>query len=110
MTEKKVTDEVADLVDAKDPDAKPKEEAETAAKPPAVVAWGFPSFARDFPANEELSALGDAFARGDYKTAGEGGRALAKRVTEADIDESRANTVGTDHAPLWIEITSGTRR
>lgn len=31
--------------------------------------------------------------------------ALAKRVTEADIDESRANTVGTDHAPLWIEIS-----
>ena len=29
---------------------------------------------------------------------------LAARVTEADIDESRANTVGTDHAPLWIAL------
>lgn len=38
---------------------------------------------------------------------------LAPRVTAADIEEDRANTVGTDHAPLWIEIagaTSGTRR
>jgi exodeoxyribonuclease III len=35
---------------------------------------------------------------------------LAKRVTEADIDESRANTVGTDHAPLFIEIVDASLR
>jgi exodeoxyribonuclease-3 len=29
---------------------------------------------------------------------------LASRVADAGIDESRANTVGTDHAPLWIEV------
>lgn len=45
-------------------------------------------------------------ARVDYALAS---KSLAPRVTEADIDESRANTVGTDHAPLSIEITSGTR-
>ena len=37
MTEKKDTDEVADLVDAKDPDAKPKEVAETAVKKAALL-------------------------------------------------------------------------
>jgi hypothetical protein len=30
--------------------------------------WGYPTFAKDFPANEELARLVDAFARGDYAT------------------------------------------
>lgn len=31
-------------------------------------------------------------------------RGLAPRVTEADIDEEKANRFGSDHAPLWIEV------
>jgi hypothetical protein len=50
--------------------------------------WGFPSFAKDFPADEELGALVDAFARGDYKTAGEGGRALAKRTDDDAVKKA----------------------
>jgi exodeoxyribonuclease III len=40
-------------------------------------------------------------ARVDYALVS---KSLAPRVVEADIDESRANTVGTDHAPFWIEL------
>lgn len=47
--------------------------------------WGHPSFANDFPENEELAALVTAFARGDYKTASEGGAALAKKTDDEAV-------------------------
>lgn len=53
-----------------------------------VVAWGYPSFAKDFPENEELAALVDAFARGDYKTASEGGLALAKKTDDEAVKKA----------------------
>lgn len=52
------------------------------------VAWGFPSFAKDFPENEELAALVDAFARGDYKTASDGGLALAKKTDDEAVKKA----------------------
>jgi hypothetical protein len=78
---------VAALVDGTDwnaGDAKPK--------PPARAkgenAWGYPSFAKDFPENEELWDLVDAFARGDYKTASEGGLALAKKTDDDAVKKA----------------------
>lgn len=50
--------------------------------------WGFPAFARDFPENEELDALVEAFARGDYQTAAEGGRALAKKTDDDAVKKA----------------------
>jgi hypothetical protein len=50
--------------------------------------WGYPSFARDFPDNDELAALVEAFARGDYKTASEGGRALAAKTDDGEVKKA----------------------
>lgn len=50
--------------------------------------WGFPAFAREFPENEELAALVDAFARGDYKAAAEGGIALAKKTDDDAVKKA----------------------
>jgi hypothetical protein len=86
--EEKKKEKVADLVEATDWDAKPKDPPETRAKPKAERAWGFPSFAKDFPENEELSALVDAFARGDYKTASDGGIALARKTDDEAVKKA----------------------
>jgi hypothetical protein len=50
--------------------------------------WGYPSFARDFPKNEELDELVAAFARGDYKTAAAGGVALAKKTDDNAVKKA----------------------
>lgn len=50
--------------------------------------WGFPAFARDFPENEELGALVDAFARGDYKTASEGSVTLANKTDDDAVKKA----------------------
>jgi len=52
------------------------------------AAWGFPSFAKDFPENDELAELVDAFARDDYKTAGEDGLALAKKTDDDAVKKA----------------------
>lgn len=46
--------------------------------------WGFPAFARDFPKNDELGRLVDAFARGDYATV----RTDAPKLAAATEDEA----------------------
>lgn len=50
--------------------------------------WGQPSFANDFPKDDELAALVEAFARGDYKTASEGGLALAKKTDDEAVKKA----------------------
>lgn len=46
--------------------------------------WGYPSFAKDFPANDELARLVDAFARGDYATV----RADAPKLAASTDDDA----------------------
>lgn len=50
--------------------------------------WGYPAFARNFPDNGELAKLVEAFARGDYKTAGDGGRALAAKTDDDAVKKA----------------------
>lgn len=43
--------------------------------------WGKPAFAKDFPEDAELTALVDAFGRGDYRTVRDGAPRLASAST-----------------------------
>lgn len=52
---------------------------------PAAKPWGYPSFARDFPENESLDALVQAFARGDYATVRAGAPKLAAATEDAEV-------------------------
>ena len=54
------------------------------APPPPARDWGFPAFAADFPRDDALDALVDAFARGDYGAVRSGTTALlATDATDA---------------------------
>lgn len=53
--------------------------------------WGFPRFAKDFPANDELDALVAAFAAGDYATV----RARAPKLAAEAEDEAVRNAART---------------
>ncbi|MEA2753127.1 MAG: hypothetical protein QOI41_7270 [Myxococcales bacterium] len=48
-------------------------------------AWGFPSFARDFPNDPELASLVAAFAAGDYATVRAGAPELASKTTDEHV-------------------------
>src|SRR5688572_16432262 len=85
MTEEK--NAVATLVDKTDWDAAEKK-PKRAEKSKREKDWGFRSFAKDLPDNEELGELVDAFARGDYKMAAEGGIALAKKTDDDDVKKA----------------------
>lgn len=94
MTEKE-TPAVAELVDKTDWSVdgaeakKPKKPAKASKpRPEKEDEWGYPSFARDFPENAELEALVLAFARGDYQTASEGGRALARKTDDEAVKKA----------------------
>jgi hypothetical protein len=50
-------------------------------------AWGFPSFAREFPRHDELDRLVAAFANGDYRAVNEG---AVKLVASAEDDAVKA--------------------
>lgn len=50
--------------------------------------WGYPSFAKDFPANEELNRLVDAFARGDYATVRRDAPKLAASTDDAEVKKA----------------------
>lgn len=47
--------------------------------------WGFPSFAKDFPENDELARLVEAFARGDYLTVRNEAPKLAASTKDPDV-------------------------
>ena len=67
-------DEVGAEAEAHAPDA-----------PQLGAAWGFPSFARDFPDDPELGSLVAAFAAGDYATVRKGAPGLASKTTDEDV-------------------------
>ena len=50
--------------------------------------WGFPSFAEDFPANDELERLVDAFARGDYLTVRNDAPKLAASTDDPEVEKA----------------------
>jgi len=52
--------------------------------------WGFPSFARDFPADPELATLVAAFAAGDYATVRSGAPALEAKTTDDAVKRAAA--------------------
>lgn len=54
----------------------------------ASAAWGYPSFAKDFPRNAELDALVDAFARGDYRAVREGAPKLVASTDDEAVRRS----------------------
>jgi hypothetical protein len=47
--------------------------------------WGFPSFAKDFPENDELARLVEAFARGDYLTVRNDAPKLAASTDDPEV-------------------------
>jgi hypothetical protein len=49
------------------------------------TAWGFPSFARDFPNDPELAVLVAAFAAGDYATVRTGAPQLASKTEDEHV-------------------------
>lgn len=66
--------------------------APASARPPPADAfeklrrsWGFPAFARDFPADPDLAVLVAAFASGDYATVRTGAPALAAKTEDAEV-------------------------
>ncbi len=54
--------------------------------------WGHPAFAKDFPANDELTRLVDAFARGDYATVRADAPKLAASTDDVAVKRA-ANTL-----------------
>lgn len=47
--------------------------------------WGFPRFAKDFPADPELDLLVAAFERGDYRAVADGAPKLAAKTDRDDV-------------------------
>lgn len=50
--------------------------------------WGFPAFARDFPANDALDALVAAYAAGDYRAVSEGAPKLAASTDDEAVKKA----------------------
>jgi hypothetical protein len=66
------------------PEARRTEATSASSGPARSESWGFPRFATDFPRHDELDALVDAFARGDYATV----RRDAPKLATATDDEA----------------------
>jgi hypothetical protein len=75
----------ADAEAKADADAKAPGGATREALEKTRASWGFPTFARDFPYDEELGRLVAAFAAGDYATVRVGAPALAAKTDDADV-------------------------
>lgn len=70
-------------------EAKDEAEAPPPAAVPAPENWGYPAFARNFPRDEALDGLVEAFARGDYLAVRDGvPKLLAREELAEDVKEA----------------------